>query len=304
MNFEIIVPCKNEQDNIKIFYGVIKKALKNYNFFIKFIDDGSNDETWNEIKKIKKNNKKISGIKLLKNYGKENAITAGLQDKINEFDFKIVIDGDLQHPIKTIPQMIRRWKGGEKVVGTFRDSFQEGFVREIGSSIFYFLMKKFADIKMIKKTTDFMLIDRNIIKKYSKITEKNKSFRSTINLIHNIKNPIKIRISQRVRQNSKFNFLNLLKLGINTFTSFSIFPLKIIGYFGFFLSCLSTLAIPALFILNFFEITPVSYQTIIILLLVLLSGLILVSNGISAIYITKIYENVNSRPDYIIEKNI
>ena len=304
MKFEIITPCKNEEQNIEKFYNKIKILLKEFDFNIKFIDDGSEDKTWEKIQELNNIDKKISGIKLLKNYGKENAITAGINDKIDEFDFKIIIDVDLQHPPEIIPEMIKRWQKNEKVIGTYREKFQEGFLREMGSSIFYFLMKKFSDVNILSKTTDFMLVDKTILKKYINITEKNKTFRATINLIYNYKNPIKIKINDRKNNKSKFNFAYLIRFAINTFTSFSIFPLKVIGYLGLLLSTISLIGIPVLFFVNFFEIIPISIQTIIIVLLVLLNGLILISNGILAIYITKIYENVNSRPDYVIEKKI
>jgi polyisoprenyl-phosphate glycosyltransferase len=304
MKFEVVAPCKNEEQNIKKFYDTVKKELDNFDFNIKFVDDGSTDNTWNKIKEINNLDKRVSGIKLLKNYGKENAITAGLDHKINDYDFKIIIDVDLQHPIEVIPQMIKRWVKGEKVVGTYREKFQEGFIREIGSSIFYYFMKKFSDVDMLSKTTDYMLVDQVILKKYIQVTEKNKVFRATINLIYNITDPIKIIINPRKKEGSKYNFTTLLKFAVNTFTSFSIFPLKIIGYVGLFLSTASIIAIPILFALNLFQVTPISLQTIIIILLVLLNGLILISNGILAIYITKIFDNVNTRPDYIIEKKI
>lgn len=304
MKFEIVTPCKNEEQNIVKFYEGIKKILNNYEYNIKFIDDGSDDKTWEEIKKICEINNNVSGVKLLKNYGKENAIAAGIEDKINDFDFKIIIDADLQHPIEIIPQMIKRWEQGEKVVGTYREQFQEGYLREIGSSFFYFLMRKFSDVNLFSKTTDFMLVDQDICKKYIQIKEKNKTFRATIYLIHNASDLIKIRINDRNKNTSKFNFTNLTKFAVNTFTSFSIFPLKIIGYVGLFLSALSIFLIPILFFVNYMNLIPVSLQTIIIILLVFLNGLILISNGILAIYITKIYENVISRPDFIIEKKI
>ena len=302
MKFEVVAPCKNEEQNIKKFYDTVKKELDNFDFNIKFVDDGSTDNTWNKIKEINNLDKRVSGIKLLKNYGKENAITAGLDHKINDYDFKIIIDVDLQHPIEVIPQMIKRWVKGEKVVGTYREKFQEGFIREIGSSIFYFLMKKFSDVKLYSKTTDFMLVDQIIIKNYLQVTEKNKTFRATINLIHNTSDLIKIKINNREKDISKYNFSTLLRFAVNTFTSFSIFPLKILGYVGLFLSTLSILIIPILFFINYVGLVPISLQTIIIILLVLLNGLILISNGILAIYITKIYENVISRPDYVVEK--
>ena len=304
MKFEIVTPCKNEEQNISKFYNSIKNILIDYDYNIKFVDDGSDDNTWNEIEKICNQNKNISGIKLLKNYGKENAITAGIQDNIEDFDFKIVIDTDLQHPVEIIPQMIERWQNGEVLINTYREKFQEGFLREMGSSMFYFFMKKFSDVNIITKTTDFMLLDKSILNKYAQISEKNKTFRATINLIQYSKNPIKIKINNRKNNESKFKFTNLIRFAVTTFTSFSIFPLKVVGYIGLFLSTISILAIPMLFFLNFFKIIPISLQTIIIVLLILLNGLILISNGILAIYISKIYDNVNARPDYIIEKQI
>lgn len=304
MKFEIIVPSNNEVNNINDFYKKIVKVLKDYDFSLKFIDDGSTDKTWEKIKEIRSQDQKVKGIKFLKNYGKENAISAGLIDQYEFYNFKIVIDADLQHPVEKIPEMINRWENGKKVVGTFRVKSQEGLVREFGSSIFYFLMKKFSDVNLFSKTTDFMLIDKEVISDYRKITEKNKTFRTTINLIHNVEELIEIDIKDRKENISKFNFTNLIRFAVNTFTSFSIFPLKIIGYLGIFLSTVSLFAIPTFFFLNFLNIYPVSYQTIIIIMLVLMNGLILMSLGILAIYITKIYENVNSRPDFIIEEEL
>ena len=123
--------------------------------------DGSTDDTWEQIVIQSKKDTKVYGIRLLRNFGKNSAILAGLKNQSR--DFSIIIDCDLQHPLEKIPEMIKYYNNGYKIVSTVRDSDKEGFLRELGSKIFYFLMRNFSDVKYYFRTTDFMLIDKEII---------------------------------------------------------------------------------------------------------------------------------------------
>ena len=109
-NFTIVVPCFNEENNVEKFTKITKSLLQDkYNYKILFIDDGSKDRTWANIENLKKNFSFINAIKLTKNFGKENALTCGL-DNIKDEDFLISIEADLQHPIEKIEEMIGLWK--------------------------------------------------------------------------------------------------------------------------------------------------------------------------------------------------
>jgi glycosyltransferase involved in cell wall biosynthesis len=302
--FSIVVPCLNEEKNIEFFSKEIKLLLDGkYNFSILFIDDGSIDDTWNVITNLKKKFPFINGIKLSRNFGKDNAICCGLSN-IKDEDFIITIDADLQHPPEKIQEMINLWENNNKIVNTFRINQQENNIREIGSKFFYYIMNKFSDIVILSKTTDFALIDSSVVRQFNQISENNKQFRSLISWLGFKKISIPIKINSRKNDKSKFGLLILIKLAINNFSSFSIFPIKIISYMGIIMSFV-TLIISVLIIVNkifFSNSLLIGNQVILIFVQIFLTGLTLISVGFLGLYINKILNNSNNRPSYIVEK--
>jgi dolichol-phosphate mannosyltransferase len=303
--FAIISPCKNEDGNIKIFIDELKKLKKenNLDFSLLLIDDGSTDKTWDTICREKLDNDFIKAIKLSRTFGKESAIDAGLNHVENNLDFYIIIDSDLQHPISVIPTLIKSYKVVE-IVNTHRIDFKEGLLRETFSKLFYKVLKNFSEIKIISKTTDFMLISNKVRNKYVEIQEIDKTFRILINWLGFNSKSIPIKINYRKSGVSKYNFFNLFRLATNTISSFSIFPIKVIGYIGLAMSILSSILIIFFIINYFFSLTYFSWQTQFIILQILLSGLTMTSVGLLGIYVSKILKNSNKRPNYIIEKEI
>jgi dolichol-phosphate mannosyltransferase len=149
-----------------------------------------------------------------------------------------------------------------------------------------------------------MLISKNVRKEYLKLNEKNKNFRITINWLGFKMTSIPININLRKHDKSKFDFFTLVKLGINIFSSFSIFPIKIVGYLGLIMTTIS-FCILLLFSLNIIiKYTIISWQTYFILVQIFLIGLCMISIGFLGLYVIKILDNTNNRPSYIIEKEI
>jgi polyisoprenyl-phosphate glycosyltransferase len=302
--FSIVVPCLNEEKNIEPFSKKIKLLLDGkYNFSILFIDDGSIDGTWNVITDLKKKFPFIKGIKLSRNFGKDNAICCGLSN-IKDEDFIITIDADLQHPPEKIEEMIKLWENDNKIVNTFRTNQQENNIREIGSKLFYIIMNKFSDIIITTKTTDFVLIDKNIIKQFNQITESNKQFRALISWLGFKRISIPIEINERKNNKSNYTYKLLIKLAINNFSSFSTYPLKIITYIGIFMSLMSLIISTGISINKIFfnNSLSIGFQAILLVIQIFLTGLILTSMGILGLYVNKILNNSNNRPSYIIEK--
>lgn len=305
--FSIISPCNNEEENIEKFISEIDNLKKKNNFDLTLllIDDGSNDETWNKIKESKKKFNFLKAIKLSRNFGKESALDAGLNFIGENYDFHIIIDADLQHPINQIPNLIKSFQVGDfDIINTHRVDLKEGFLRELFSKIFYKVLSNFSEMKIISKTTDFMLLTNQVKKEYVNVKEINKTFRILINWLGFKKQSLPIQINLRKHGRSKYNFFNLFRLAINTISSFSILPIRLIGYFGLIMSIVSSMII-IFFIINYFlNITVFSWQTQFIILQILLSGLTMTSVGMLGIYVTKILENTNSRPNFIIEEKI
>jgi len=305
-NFSIVTPCLNEERNIENFVQKIDLLFQNkYDFKLLFVDDGSTDKTWHKIEDLKKKYHFINGIKLSRNFGKENALTCGLNN-IKKEDFIITIDADLQHPLDEIEKMIQLWKDGYKIINTFRTNVTENNFREIGSKFFYFLIKKFTNLTDMTKTTDFILIDREIVKKFNDIPEVNKQFRVLVNWLGFKKINVPININARIEGKSKYNFIRLFKLALNNLTSFSLFPLKLIGYLGILMSILSLLIIFSAVMNKIFfsNSLNIGINSIFVTIQILLTGILLCSITFLGIYISKILNNTNNRPNYIIEKII
>lgn len=302
--FYIIVPCFNEEKNINLFTQETTTILKKYNNYkIIFIDDGSSDQTWSIIENLYKTNPNVNGIKLSKNFGKESAIEAGLSklDKLSEYDFAIIIDSDLQHPINKIPELINEWKNHYKIVTTFKKNNVENFIRKIGSDLFYYFMTNYSDVKFITKNTDFMLLDKDIINIFNKLIEKKKSLKTFINWTGYKNKSLEIEIIKRYHGKSKYNLFNLFRTAINAITSFSLFPIKIVGYMGLIMSTVSIIFIPLFILSNWFNFIPISTQTIIIIFNIFLTGITLSALGLLGIYISRIHEGLMDRPNFIIE---
>ena len=156
------------------------------------------------------------------------------------------------------------------------------------------------------RTTDFILIDKIVVKKYNEISEFNKQYRTLINWLGFKKTDIPIIINSRINHESSYTFKKLLNLALNNFTSFSIFPLKVMGYFGLIMIIATVISIiwilaDKLILGNISNIQP---QTFLILTQIFLTGIVLISISFSAIYVKKILNNTNNRQSYIIEKKI
>lgn len=305
--FLIIIPCKNEEKNILKFVEKVLELKKNVqdDFDLCFVDDGSDDETWSKIKNLNKKYHIVKGIKLSKNFGKESAIEAGLNYSNYSYDYYIVIDADLQHPINKISELINIHKKEKfEIVNTHRINAPEGFLREISSGFFYKLLNYFTNINIISKTTDFMLISKKVRNEYIDIFEYDKTFRIMIAWMGYKKKSIPIEIMDRKENISKYNFINLLRLATNAFSSFSILPLKLVGYFGIIMTLISTIMLTFMFLNLIQNFTVISWQTIIIVFQIFLTGIIMISIGISGIYLSKILNNVEKRPSYLVQEKI
>ena len=302
--FYIIVPCYNEENNIDLFVKEAFKVFKdNNNYKIFFVDDGSIDSTWEKIKELNKKNNNVIGIKLSKNFGKDCAIDAGLSqlNKLSEYNFAIIIDADLQHPINKIPEMINEWKNNFKIVTTFKKNNVENIIRKTGSDLFYYFMTNFSDVKFITKNTDFMLIDKDVIRIFNNLVEKNKSLKTFINWTGYKNKSLGIEIDKRHHGKSKYNFFNLIRTAVNAITSFSLFPIKIVGYLGLAMSMISILILPIVVLSTWLDFIPVSIQTMIIIFNIFLTGIILSAIGLLGIYISRIHESSMDRPSFIVE---
>ena len=299
----IIAPFFNEEESLPIFLEEvlnIVEELVEYNFEIIFIDDGSTDNSLVFLKDKTKENKNIIVLELSRNFGKEAALTAGIDMAIGSAI--IPIDVDLQDPPILIQKMIKQWESGSDVVLAKRENrLNENFLKRISASFFYKIYSFFVGNSKISNVGDFRLIDKRVVDNIKNLKEKNRYMKGLLSWPGFSSAEISYTRNKRKAGKSKFTFLKLLNLGFEGVTSFSILPLKFfttIGFIGIIFSFF--FAIIILFQKIFYENFIEGYAFLILLIL-FFGSFQLLGIGILGEYIGKIYIETKNRPIYIIK---
>ena len=299
----IIAPFFNEEESLPIFLEEvlnIAEELGEYNFEIIFIDDGSTDNSLVFLKEKAKENKNIIVLELSRNFGKEAALTAGIDIAVGSAI--IPIDVDLQDPPNLIKKMIKKWESGSDVVLAKRENrLNENFLKRISAIFFYKIYSFFVGNSKISNVGDFRLIDKRVVDNIKNLKEKNRYMKGLLSWPGFSSAEISYTRNKRKAGKSKFTFLKLLNLGFEGVTSFSVLPLKFftfIGFIGIIFSFFFTIIIllQKIFYENFIE-----GYAFLILLILFFGSLQLLGIGILGEYIGKIYIETKNRPIYIIK---
>ena len=298
----VLTPVFNEKNNIENFIDTINKTLSNIdiNYSIYFIDDGSTDGSYELLKNITSNNDNIYCIRLSRNFGKEVALTAGINELTDEYDASIILDCDLQHPPDLVPKMLEKWKNGNKIIWTIRKNINYGFVRSMGSKLFFYIMSKLSKNYLKPKTTDFVLIDKDVIFELKKFTEKIRFFRGLLSSLGHESEYLYFDAPDRNSGKSNFNFYSLSSLAVETISSYTLFPLKLTGFIGILIIFISLLVFFYMLVSNFFGINYYTSLALVIVFNTFLFGILMSAIGLLGLYIGQIHYEVKNRPLYFI----
>jgi polyisoprenyl-phosphate glycosyltransferase len=303
----IVVPCYNEEPNVSPFFEKLKNIItkdKSHTYEIIYVDDGSKDNTLREIEKIYKVNPNVKVIALSRNFGKEIATSAGIQ--YSSGSAIILIDGDGQHPAELLPTFIKKWEDGANVVTGVRESnSKEGFIKKYGSKIFYKLLDKYAGARLVPGSTDYRLIDETVRDEFLKLTERNRITRGLIDWLGFRQDFVHFHANKRTAGKAGYSLNKLVTLALNSFVSLSLKPLYFSVYTGISVLFLSLLLIVfsagEMIIgdpLNL-RITGSAYLVMLVLFLI---GIILISLGIIALYLSHIHTETQNRPLFVVDK--
>ena len=298
---DIIIPCYNEEENIKFIIEETDRFIRNlnYEYEFTFVDDGSTDDTYNTIAEIAKTRKDINVIKLSRNFGKEAALRAGIE--LCDADAAIIIDGDLQHPPYLIPSLISAWERGANIVDAVKIQRQkENIIIKFLSISFYNLMNTLTNMDFVG-SSDYKLIDRKAMDLLKTINEKNRFFRGLTNWIGLQHCKIEFNVEDRKSGKSKWGIVQLVRLSLDAITAYTSKPLHIVTFLGLFTLVFSIiLGLQTLY--NKILGHAVSGFTTVILIILILTSIVMISLGIVGMYLSKIYDEVKNRPMYIMEK--
>jgi polyisoprenyl-phosphate glycosyltransferase len=303
----IVIPAHNETSGLRIFLRTVDKVIQNLNDHIwefVFVDDGSTDSTWEVINDLSRTDRRVKGVRLSRNFGKEVALTAGAES-VDNADAVIFIDADLQHPPSIIPELVKQWEEGFQIVSAQRKTIQYSMVREFGSTLFYFMLRRYSDLDIQSKASDFRLLDKKVIQALLMFKEHNRFFRGIIDWMGFKKTSIIFDAPQRVDGDSTFTFRKLFNLAINSFTSFSLLPLRITGYLG--LAITSTTTILLVYMVSahlIFAITVYTPLAYFVVFNTFLFGIVLSALGLIGLYVGYIHTEVIGRPIFLIQEKV
>ncbi len=302
----IIIPAFNEALNIPKIINEISMVFEdlNYNFEMIFVDDGSTDDTINVLKKEASQNPLVKYIELSRNFGKDQALKAGID--IAKGVALITIDADLQHPPKLIKKMIEKWEAGFEVIYAYREENNPdaSLKNKIGSRLFYKIVNKMSDINLENGIADYRVMDRKVIDTLLKINESELFLRGMVKWIGFKQIGIPYIPEQRFAGQSTYSIKSLIILALHGITSFSVKPLYTAIYLGFIFSGLSLLYLPYI-IYSWINGYEVAGWTSMIMTVVFFGGINLIILGIIGIYVGKMFLQSKNRPTYIIrETNI
>lgn len=302
----VVVPVFNEEKNIKVFTSRLLNSLTkiNIDYEIIFVLDPSNDLTEKKILDEIDRNKKIKLICMSRRFGQPQATIAGIQNISG--DRCAIIDCDLQDPPELIPQMNEKIDQGYDVVLAKRNKRSgETFTKKLITKAGYYLINKITEIKIPVDTGDYRIISNNVINELKKFNDKTAFLRGLVSYIGFKQTQILYNREKRNEGEGKYNrYFGSLKIAINGIVGFSSRPLLLITLLGFFVI---TTCVIIFLILTFFSIfvsNILSANLLIYLSLILLFGINFLSIGVLGEYVGRIYDEVNKRPSFIIEKKI
>lgn len=303
----LVVPMYFEEKVVEECYSRLIKnlnELKDYDYEIIFINDGSTDKTLELLEDIAKKDSKVKIISFARNFGHQCAVTAGL--KAVTGDAIVIIDADLQDPPELIPEMLKLWEDGNEVIYGKRKSREgESFFKLFTAKMFYKTLNALSDVDIPKDTGDFRLVDRKVVDTINQMPEHNKFLRGLFSWVGYKQYEFEYERQERFAGETKYPLKKMLKLASDGIISFSSKPLKLVGIFGLISLIISGFIILYTLLSYVFKWNHLTAGwTSIMITVTFFAGVQLICTWIIAEYISRIYDESKGRPQYIIDKKI
>ena len=302
----VIVSCYNEQESIPLFYQEIERVRKqdfpNQEFEYIFVNDGSKDDTLEEIKELPKKDDKVKFISFPRNFGKEAAMLAGL-DKATG-DYVTLMDADLQDPPYLLRQMYDIIKNEDYDCVATRRVTRKGEppIRSFFARMFYKLINKMSDIEMVDGARDYRLMKRQVANSIISMREYNRYSKGIFTFVGFKTKWLEYENVKRVAGETKWSFWKLVKYAIEGITAFSTVPLIMSSIIVLLFCLIAFLLILVIIFKTLVYGDPTSGWASLVCIIFLVSGVQLFSLGIIGQYLSKTYLEVKHRPIYIIKE--
>ncbi len=297
----VVLPAYNEELMVGKACRVLREVLTDagISYELVVVNDGSRDNTWEEIRKAAQGDENILGVHFSRNFGKEAAVFAGLAQATG--DVVAVMDCDLQHPPKTLVEMYRLWEEGYEVVEGVKSSRgKENVLHKKCAGFFYGIMSAATKVDM-QNASDFKMMDRRVVESILSLPERNMFFRATSSWVGFRTAHVEFEVQEREAGESKWSVWSLIKYAFTNIVAFTTAPLQIVTFAGG-ISFVGSLILMVYSLVQYFNGHAIEGYTTTIMVLLLIGSVMMLSLGVIGYYIAKIYEEVKRRPRYIVSK--
>jgi dolichol-phosphate mannosyltransferase len=301
----LVVPVFDEAEVLGTFHTRATQALsalKDMDYEILFIDDGSQDDSYAQLARFAAGDPHVRVLKLSRNFGHQIAISAGI-DHANG-DCVVIIDADLQDPPEVVATMIDKWREGFDVVyGVRSDRAGETPIKLATATLFYRLLARVTNIHIPANVGDFRLISRRVVDQLKHLREKDRFVRGLVSWIGFRQTGITYKRDPRFAGQTKYPFRKMLAFAFDGITSFSTMPLKLATWTGYASAILAVLYLLSVFVQKLLGYTVDGWATIMVAML-FMGSVQLICLGILGEYLGRVFNEVKPRPMYVIEEDL
>ncbi len=298
----IVTPFFNEEESIADYFLRVEKVLNeiaDIDYEIIAVDDGSVDATHAILSAMAAQRTNLKIVKLSRNFGKEIALTAGLDNALG--DAVIPLDADLQDPPEVIPQMILKWREGYKMVLAQRINRLDPWLKKFTAAVFYKLASKIMDRTLPQNVGDFRLIDRVALDDIKKMRERSRFMRGVLSWVGYKTTQVQYERGPRLKGETKYNYATMVRYAFDGIFSFSTFPIRLITYVGLLISICSFIYGFAIICAKLFFDQGIPGYASIMSVILFMGGINFIFIGIIGEYVGRIFNEVKNRPLYLVE---
>jgi glycosyltransferase involved in cell wall biosynthesis len=300
----VVVPAFNEAAALDIFHGRLARALTGVERWEAiYVNDGSTDATLPAIEALRRTDDRVAVVSLSRNFGKEIAITAGLDHAAG--DAVVVIDADLQDPPEVIPELIAAWRAGfDMVYAKRRSRAGESLLKRGTARGFYRLMQRMGDLKLPEDTGDFRLMSRRVADAVRQLREQHRFMKGLFAWVGYPTTFVLYDREPRCSGVSKWSYWKLWNLALEGITSFTVMPLKLATYVGLGVALLSMVYVAEVLVKTLIIGNPVAGYPSLMTAVLFLGGVQLMFLGVIGEYLGRVFNETKQRPLYLVERYV
>ena len=302
--YSIVIPLYNERETIPMLYERVKNVIDKLDApaEVVIVDDGCTDGSYELLKEVHRKDPRFKVLSFSRNFGHQVAISAGLEHTSG--DAAMIIDGDLQDPPEVLPQFIAKWKEGYEVVYAIRTKRKENIFKRAAYAGFYRLLKRLSYLDIPLDSGDFCLMDKRVVDAMRKLPERKRFVRGLRTWVGFRQIGLAYERDKRFAGEPKYTFTKLLGLAYDGIFSISATPLRVAVYTGFALAAIAFLGgLWVIYQKLMYGIALVGWASTIVIMM-FLGGVTLSTMGMIGEYVSRIYEEVKSRPLYVVKEKL